>query len=122
MSQHGFQKVYVFDVDETLEVSGGPVTFASLIELRTKGYLILLAGNWAVVVQNTIGWEQLFSGMNVGVSKEIFLTEIKRYVPSLEYIMVGNIQGVTGKSDDAGAAKAASWRFISEHDFMQGVR
>jgi hypothetical protein len=36
--------------------------------------------------------------------------------------MVGNVQGVSGASDDQGAATRAGWRFIQERDFAAGVR
>ena len=36
--------------------------------------------------------------------------------------MVGNIKGVSGGSDDQGAANLAGWRFIKESDFAAGVR
>jgi hypothetical protein len=36
--------------------------------------------------------------------------------------MVGNIKGVSGASDDEGAANLAGWRFIKESDFAAGTR
>jgi hypothetical protein len=36
--------------------------------------------------------------------------------------MVGNIKGVSGASDDQGAADLAGWRFIKESDFASGAR
>jgi hypothetical protein len=36
--------------------------------------------------------------------------------------MVGNILGVSGASDDRGAAQRAGWRFIQEREFANGVR
>jgi len=37
-------------------------------------------------------------------------------------VMVGNIKGVSGASDDEGAANLAGWRFIKESDFAAGAR
>ena len=44
----------------------------------------------------------------------LFLSRIKTYVRADEYVMVGNILGVSGASDDQGAATLAGWRFIKE--------
>jgi hypothetical protein len=35
--------------------------------------------------------------------------------------MVGNILGVSGASDDKGAAETAGWRFIKESEFAAGA-
>jgi hypothetical protein len=37
--------VYAFDVDETLEVSKGPVKLADLVTLREHGHIVGLCGN-----------------------------------------------------------------------------
>jgi hypothetical protein len=39
--------VYAFDVDETLEVSNGPVKLLDLAKLREQGHIVGLCGNWA---------------------------------------------------------------------------
>jgi hypothetical protein len=36
--------------------------------------------------------------------------------------MVGNIKGISGTSDDQGAAHLAGWRFIKESNFAAGAR
>jgi hypothetical protein len=36
--------------------------------------------------------------------------------------MVGNILGISGASDDRGAAERAGWRFIQESEFASGAR
>src|SRR6266705_4721588 len=41
--------VYAFDVDETLEVSKGPVKLADLVKLREHGHVAGLCGNWSMV-------------------------------------------------------------------------
>ena len=41
--------VYAFDVDETLEVSKGPVKLSDLVKLREHGHIVGLCGNWAMV-------------------------------------------------------------------------
>ena len=44
-------KIYAFDVDDTLEVSGGPIRIGSIDDLKPHGDIRGLNGNWAVVVQ-----------------------------------------------------------------------
>lgn len=116
-------KIYAFDVDETIEISGGPVTLKSMMDLRLEGHVVGLCGNWAVFVQRVEGWHHLISFHNAGTpNKETHLANLKAYTPAEEYIMVGNILGVTGASDDKGAAERAGWKFISEREFAEGVR
>lgn len=125
-------KVYAFDVDETLEISNGPVTLQSLMDLRNQGHIVGLCGNWAAVTQRVTGWQHLISFLNcspvVSVNNQVigdkswWLTVFKQYVPAEEYVLVGNILGVTGNSDDQGAAERAGWRFICELDFAAGAR
>ena len=40
-------KIYAFDVDDTLEVSGGPVSIVSVGSLKAEGHIVGLNGNWA---------------------------------------------------------------------------
>lgn len=56
--------------------------------------------------------------------KEIWLKIFRQttFPTADEYVMVGNILGRSGASDDKGAAERAGWRFISERDFAEGVR
>lgn len=116
-------KVYSFDVDETLEVSGGPVTIQSMMELRDQGHIVGLCGNWATFCHRVVGWQNVISFMNAGTpNKETHLIQLRTYIPADEFIMVGNILGVSGGSDDQGAADRSGWRFIKESDFANGVR
>jgi hypothetical protein len=116
-------KIYAFDVDDTLEISDGPVSIASVRRLKVEGNILGLNGNWAVAVQRVSGWHSLFSFIGpMEMSKHAFLSQIKTYVPADEYIMVGNIVGLSGASDDEGPAKLAGWRFIKESDFAAGER
>jgi len=129
-------RIYAFDVDETLEVSGGPITIRSLYDLRfgevhglpvtmpiREGTVIGLNGNWAVLVKLFPKWYELFSFIGpMEMSKEIFLNQIKTFIHADDYVMVGNIWGVSGASDDKGAAERVGWRFIKESDFAAGAR
>lgn len=53
-------KLYAFDVDETLENSNGPVTYADLMKLRNEGNILGLCGNFAKVTTEIRGWDVLF--------------------------------------------------------------
>ena len=117
-------KVYAFDVDETLEVSAGPVKLADVADLVWRdGHIVGLCGNFAMVTMRVPNWHRVFSFIGpMEMLKENFLTHIKTYVPADEYIMVGNIPGVSGSSNDYGAAALAGWRFIREAEFAAGSR
>lgn len=115
--------VYAFDVDDTLEVSGGPIGIQSIHDLKPRGDIVGLNGNWAVVVQNVPIWHRIFSFIGpMEMSKDSFLKQLKTYIRADDYVMVGNIKGVSGASDDQGAAYLAGWRFIKESDFAAGQR
>ena len=115
--------VYAFDVDETLEVSNGPVKLFDLVKLREQGHIVGLCGNWAMVTLHYSDWHRICSFVGpVGIEKHDFLRELRRCVPGADYVMVGNILGVSGASDDLGAAARAGWRFIRESEFAKGAR
>ncbi len=108
--------VYAFDVDETLEVSKGPV---KLFDLHIVG----LCGNWAMVTLHCPDWHRICSFVGpCGIEKDDFLRQLRQYIPGDDYVMVGNILGMSGASDDRGAADRAGWRFIQESEFAKGVR
>ena len=116
-------KIYAFDVDDTLEVSCGPVSIVSVSSLKPEGHIVGLNGNWAVVVQSVPLWHRIFSFIGpMEMSKDIFLNQLRTYIRADDYVMVGNIKGVSGASDDEGAANLAGWRFIRESDFGAGAR
>jgi hypothetical protein len=116
-------KIYAFDVDDTLEISAGPVSITSVRRLKVEGNIVGLNGNWAVAVQKLADWYSLFSFIGpMEMPKHAFLSQIKTHVRADDYVMVGNILGVSGASDDQGAASLAGWRFIKESDFALGDR
>lgn len=116
-------KVYAFDVDETLEVSAGPIKMQHLVDLCIEGHILGVCGNYARVTMTVVNWHDFFSFIGpMEMTKASFLNQLKTYIPADEYIMVGNIQGISGSSDDEGAAKSAGWRFIQEKKFAEGER
>ena len=64
----------------------------------------------------------LLAQVSCGIEKHDFLRQLRQYIPADDYVMVGNILGVSGASDDRGAAERAGWRFIQEREFANGVR
>jgi hypothetical protein len=113
--------VYAFDVDETLEVSAGPIRLQALADLVTQGHIVGICGNWSVLTHHMPDWHRIISFLSIGDKAE-FLHTIARDVPADGYVMVGNVVGVSGASDDQGAARRAGWRFIREADFAAGER
>ena len=115
--------VYAFDVDDTLEVSKGPVKLFDLVKLREHGHIVGLCGNWAMVTLHYPDWHRICSFVGpCGIEKDDFLRQLRQYIPGHDYVMVGNILDVSGASDDRGAAERAGWRFIQESEFAKGVR
>jgi hypothetical protein len=115
--------IYAFDVDDTLEVSGGPVSIRAFRTLTFNGHIVGLNGNWAVALQAVPQWQRIFSFIGpMEMSKDTFPNQLRTYIRADDYVMVGNIKGISGASDDAGAADRAGGRFIKESDFAAGVR
>lgn len=123
-SEVQMRKVYAFDVDETLEISGGPVTLADMMALKQEGHIVGICGNWKVFVDTAGPIRNLMAFMNTtpGQPKEDFLRALRAQFKAQEYVMVGNIPGVSGVSDDVGAARKSGWKFIRESDFAAGAR
>lgn len=120
--------VYAFDVDETLEISNGPVTLAMMEEVRAQGHIVGICGNWGLFCHAVQNWHSKVSFLSVGIPKAEWLAHFARYVRADEYVLVGNVKGtlnslgVVCNSEDSIAAAQANWRFIKEDDFARGVR
>lgn len=125
-------KIYLFDVDHTLEVSEGPVSLESvreLLYLSREDVVLGLCGNWAVALPRIDDWSVIFSFIGpMTMQKYEFMNQIKTYAPPFDdYIMVGNdgddqARWPNGASADRMAAHIAGWRFISEDEFAAGER
>lgn len=117
-------RLYAFDVDETLEVSNGPIPVAALRTLREEGHIVGLCGNWAVFVRAVPEWHRIVSFVGpLQLSKADFLGQLRLYVRAGEYVMVGNDPATGwGSSADREAAEEAGWQFIRETDFAAGAR
>ena len=61
--------VYAFDVDETLEVSKGPVKLFDLVKLREHGHIVGLCGNWAMVTLHYPDWHHICSFVGHAASR-----------------------------------------------------
>lgn len=126
LSRRPAPKVYAFDVDDTVDVAGGPVTLAMMQALHDEGHTVGLCGNWPVFTRSVIRWQGVIKFMGPDVSgaqdmtiaelKADFLVRTKASLPGAEHVMVGN------SPPDDEAARAAGWRFIKESDFAKGAR
>jgi len=115
--------LYLFDVDETLEISGGPIKIQQLINLKKEGHIIGLCGNWAVFVNRVGGWHHLISlfGPQGWPRKHMFMIVCRQVIPADRYIMVGNVNPSNAPYSDKEEAELAGWEFIEERDFKAGV-
>jgi hypothetical protein len=124
-TQKMLPRLYAFDVDDTLEISDGPVPLAALRQLREEGHIVGLCGNWALFVRKVPAWHRLvsFLGPIQFSSKADFLGQLRMYITASDYILVGN-DPVTGwgSSADREAAELAGWRFLREAEFAAGAR
>lgn len=122
-------KVWAFDVDETLEISNGPVKLTDLVQLRNEGHVVGICGNWGLFCSLIQNWHTLISFISLGLPKEAWLRHFREILPWYEdYIMVGNrlgrinSKGASCGSADEEAAKLAGWRFLLEDEFAAGAR
>ena len=123
-------KIYLFDVDATLECSNGPVAIESLINLRADGHILGICGNWPVFTSKVPGWHEIISLVTthfmyardgVRCDKVDFMNTVKRFCAADEYVFVGN-SDQHPMDEDSGAAARAGWRFIKEDAFAAGER
>ena len=115
--------LYAFDVDDTLEISNGPVRLADLRALRESGHIVGLCGNWGLVTRNVPDWHERVSFIGpVSGSKADFLIQLRTYVSAQRYVMVGNDPRIWGASDDVTASREADFKFIREVEFASGAR
>ena len=91
-------------------------------ELREQGHIVGVCGNMHVFC-SLPDWHRRISFLGQSfLPKDVFLHGLKINIQAEDHVMVGNILGVSGASDDKGAAERAGWRFIRESDFAAGVR
>lgn len=120
--------VYAFDVDETLELSNGPVKLAMIDELRELGHIVGICGNMHVFCA-VKDWHKRISFLGQSfLPKEVFLHGLRLNIRADDYVMVGNIPGrrnslgFVTQSNCIEAAQKSGWRFIVEDDFAKGAR
>jgi hypothetical protein len=122
VSQELVMRLYAFDVDDTLEISNGPVRLADLQALRISGHIVGLCGNWGLFTRSVANWYDYVSFIGpMRLTKSDYLIELRTYVCAESYVMVGNDPRIFGASDDATAARDAGFRFIRESEFAGGV-
>lgn len=119
--------VWCFDVDETLSVGRppGPIDIIELLKLRKDGHIVGICGNWGQFVKSVKSW-----GMYVDFitpiagshDKRPYLEALRVGIDADDYVLVGNIGGVSGSTDEKQIAEDTGWRFIKESDFAAGAR
>jgi hypothetical protein len=120
--------LWAFDVDETLEVGRppGPIKIEDMRTLRKDGNIVGICGNWKQFVKmvGSVYGEYVDFITPIGYfgEKADFLEILRNGIPADRYVLVGNIKGVTGSSDEKGAAEKTGWEFIVEHEFAGGKR
>jgi hypothetical protein len=133
------QKVYAFDIDDSLNIGPrpGPIEVKSLKQLMDEGHIVGICGNHRVAFQFWPTWYTVISFFGghppLGPYKPQFLQEIKGAIylgnPKIvDYCMVGNTKAdavaglVAPTSNDDGYARLAGWRFLAAEHFAQGYR
>ena len=102
-------------MDQTLQISDGPVHIDVLSRLRSEGHIVGICGNWPLFTQKIAGWHYLVSFIGpIGTSKAAFLSNLKAFIQADNYIMVGNDNG--SEYDDRHEAISAGYHFIAEKD------
>lgn len=110
-------KIYAFDVDDTLEISNGPIPIKKLRQLRENGHIVGICGNWQKFITAVPDWRDIINFFQVGLPKTNFLIELKAQLSYIfqidEFVMIGNL------SSDIDVAQAANWTFVKESDFVK---
>jgi len=98
--------VVAFDVDGTLEISGGPIPLSKLWELKKAGVVVGVVGNWELAIKHIRGLDFYQAGIpnKAEILRAIGEGKVLR-------IYVGDTE------DDAGQALAAGWIFLYPRDF-----
>ena len=116
-------KLYAFDVDDTLEISNGPVRLEAMQAVRKSGHIVGLCGNWGLFTRIVPNWYDRVSFIGpMRLTKADYLIDLRTYVSAESYVMVGNDPRIFAPSDDATAAREAGFRFIRELEFADGMR
>jgi uncharacterized SAM-dependent methyltransferase len=113
-------RVFAFDVDETLDISNGPIGVKVIELLYNAGHIVGICGNFPQFIREVPNWNKMVSFIGQFyplLTKDQFLTQIKTYVQADEYIMIGNDPAHYGNSNDIDAALKAGWTFVREDKF-----
>jgi len=99
--------IVAFDVDDTLEISGGRIPVKHLLDLRKAGVIVGVVGNWELAIKHIKGLDFYQAGIP---SKAEILRAIgegkalKLYVGDLE--------------SDRHEARRAGWNFIHVNEYQ----
>ena len=111
--------VFAFDVDETLQCSGGSITLNDMMLLRKAGHIVGICGNKHVFVGCVYNWQNYVSFMNVVYHfKHAFLQYLKDIIKGADkYIFVGNAEPSNSPYSDRVEAELAGWVFVEAVEF-----
>lgn len=100
-----------FDVDDTLNISEGPIHIDWMTELLLAGHAVGICGNWPLFVKEVDQWYLMCSFFGpINESKAEYLTTLKHVIEAERYIMIGNYE------PDFFEALQAGWEFMTEHE------
>lgn len=100
--------IICFDVDGTLEISGGPVPLYRLRELRDQGAFIYIVGNYGKLAQFTTEFPNGNIGRNKGESLRMLA---ERHPHALRRIYVADTEA------DKISAASSGYLFIYARNF-----
>ena len=111
------KKLFAFDVDETLEISNGPVKISDIKALYDAGHIVGICGNWRLFVETVPEWNHMvsFVGQFYGLqTKAQFLDALYAATRAKIRVLIGNDPAHYGNSNDIEEAKKADWTFVRE--------
>jgi len=98
--------VVAFDVDGTLEISGGRIPVRHLLNLKREGFVVGVVGNWELAIKHIKGLDFYQAGIP---SKADILSAIGE--GKVFRLYVGDLES------DRREAERAGWNFIFASDY-----
>jgi len=98
--------VVAFDVDGTLEISGGRIPVRHLLDLKRAGFVVGVVGNWELAIRRVKGLDFYQAGIP---SKADILDAIG--TGKVFRLYVGDLES------DRCEAERAGWNFIFASDY-----
>jgi len=98
--------IIAFDVDGTLEISGGKVPAMHLLDLKSVGFVVGVVGNWELAIRHIKGLDFYQAGIpsKADILRAIGAGKVFR-------LYVGDLES------DRHEAERAGWNFIFVSDY-----